>query len=209
MTATLARPLMGALLVLGLLMLASSRAAAQAVDVFGGASELAARNSSEEFALPSDGQVLVPTFGAAVGWRDRAVGLDVEVVLPRTMTTLTPGLIKSGPVKYVVTQRELIISFLAFGTIGHERVRLKYLAGLSLVRNETSGRYDFNPEMSAPAKSHPAWSGGIDLTAAFGHFLVTLPNVRLHYLPGITPDDSGFATSRTLLTVGATVGWRF
>ena len=192
-----------------LVLLTAQPAGAQAVDLFGGVSELVVRNASENLANPSGGHVTVPTFGGAVGWKDRTVGFHIEVDLPRTFTNRTPGAIKSGPVTYVVTQRNLIVGGLVYRSFGNSKVRLKGLAGFSVVRNQTSTGYDFQIDPHPPAENHGAFSGGVDLTASFGHVALTLPRVRVHYVSGIIQDPSGFAIGRVLLTVGATVGWRF
>jgi len=184
-------------------------AVAQSVDLFGGVAELVIRNASENSVLPSGGHVSVATFGGAVGWKDRTVGFHIEVDLPRTFTNRTPGAIKAGPVTYVVTQRNLIVSGLVYGSLGNSKVRLKGLAGFSVVRNRTTVGYDFQIDPDPPAENHGAFSGGVDLTASFGHVALTLPRVRLHYVSGIIQDPSGFAIGRVLSTVGATVGWRF
>ena len=185
-------------------------AVAQSVDLFGGVALVAVRNGSDASSVfPTDGHVTVPTFGGAVGWKNQTVGFHVEVDLPATFTNRTPGAIKAGPVTYVVTQRNLIVSSLVYGSLGKNKVRLKGLAGFSLVRNQTSAGYDFQIDPDPPAENHGAFSGGADLTASFGHVVVTLPRVRLHYISGVVQDDVGFAIGHVLLTVGATVGWRF
>ena len=192
-----------------LLVVSAQPARAQSVGLFGGVTELVVRNASEPSALPSDGHVTVPTFGAAVGWKDRAVGFHVEVDLPRTLTNRTPGAIKAGPVTYVVTQRKLIVSGLVYGSLGDSKVRLKGLAGFSVVRNQTSVGYDFQIDPDPPAENRGAFSGGVDVTSSFGPVVLTLPRVRLHYVSDIIQDESGFAIGHVLLTVGVTAGWRF
>jgi hypothetical protein len=67
--------------------LAATPSRAQAVvEIFGGAAVITANNGSGEFALPTDGTVIVPTFGGAVGVKDRRLGVQVEVSLPPNMT---------------------------------------------------------------------------------------------------------------------------
>ena len=97
---------------------------AQSVDLFGGVALVAVRNGSDASSVfPTDGHVTVPTVGGAVGWKNQTVGFHVEVDLPGAFTNRTPGAIKSGPVMYVFTQRNLIVSGLVYGSLGKNKVR--------------------------------------------------------------------------------------
>jgi hypothetical protein len=195
-----------------LLPLSSTTAVAQpTIRVFGGAGAVIARNSSDKFALPSDGRTVKPSIGAVVARHDGKVVFHLECDWPTTMTRRVPGAIKAGPVVYVITQRDLVASFLAGRSVAaRNAARLNALGGVSLVRKEVATRYSSQEEGPGQAGNHLAWSGGVDLVIESGHLIITPARFRTHYITGIaTQPLSGFAPARLLFDIGTTIGWRF
>jgi hypothetical protein len=126
------------------LLLPTTSSAQPAITIFGGAALLVGNNGSGPFALPTDGKVLIPTLGGAIVPKGSRLGLQVEVSLPRDMTKEVPGSIKAGPVVYVVTRRDLIVSGLArVALFTNGRASFNALAGLSVVSNRTDVRCSF------------------------------------------------------------------
>jgi len=202
------RPLFRLLLLLLPLLLSAPHGAAQpSIQVLGGANLLFARNGSDEFALPTDGRTLVPAFAFALVPRGR-LGLQLEADLPRTMTKLVPGAIKAGPVTYVVTQRNLVLSAMGRVPLSTGKVGLIGLVGPSLARNRTNVRYSVEPAQSGPAETRLALSGGLELDVTVGRMVIAAPTLRFHYITGLEGAENGFRPSRALLTLGASVGWR-
>lgn len=179
-----------------------------AFEVHAGGTLVHATNGSDEFALRTDGHVLVPSLGGAWIPGHGRLGAQLEASFPRDMTRLIPGSIKSGPVTYVVTRRDLVASALLRGAVWRRHaLRLDALGGASLVRNETKVRYSFQPPTPQPRESHFALSGGLDLQLGAGRVMVTVP-LRAHYITGIDHELTfGFAPGSVLLSAGAALGW--
>jgi len=198
----------GALLLLG----AAAPAAAQpTVHLFGGVGVVFANNGSDGFGLPTDGRAVSAAVGASVTRKDGGVSLSAELDLPGTMTKLVPGVIKAGPISYVITQRPWVASAM----IGHAfalgaQVRLQPLVGASLVGNALSVGYAFQNEPTLQTEHLDlAWSGGVDLLVRSSRIVFRVPRVRLHYVTGVERELNGFGAPRVLWNVGTTIGWQF
>ena len=79
------------------------------------------------------------------------------------MTKHVPGVIKGGPITYVITQRPWAASaMLGYAVATGRYVRVQPVIGLSTVSNAPSVRYSFQTEATLEAaQRHLAWSSGV------------------------------------------------